>query len=430
MDGGDKWYSYAARILEAHTGRNGLSEDQIVVVKPDYLLMNDITFLLTLRILEKTGAVAKADCRRVPTIISFDHYAPAPTADIATSHARMRKYARQWGCTLYDVGDGIMHQLAVEDHMAPGVLALGADSHTITYGAVGAFSSGIGSTEAAYIMVYGSIWLKVPRVVDYVLEGKLEEPLTGKDLVLHILGIEGGDGLIYRSAEFTGPGLSSIPIPDRLTVANMMVEAGAKTGIFPSDAVLRRWMDETRGGYRERVPLPPKPVDGRGDARFIDLGSLEPMVSKPHAPYNVASIGEVEGTEVDQVFIGSCTNGRLEDLVAAARIIGKHGIRRGVRVIVTPASRRVYNKALEMGVLQKLHQAGAVIAVPGCGACFGAHLGVVGEGEVMLSTSNRNFPGRMGSPKAEVYLASPYTAGATAAEGKIADPRRYIKPGN
>ena len=421
-----EWYSYASRILGAHNGGREPSEDEIVVVKPDYLLMNDITFLLALRILEKTGAVEKAGCGNVNTIISFDHYAPAPTAEIATSHARMRRFAREKGCILYDVGDGIMHQLAVEKHMYPGMLALGADSHTITYGALGVFSSGIGSTEAAYIMVYGSIWLKTPRVVDYVLEGELKPPLMGKDLVLHILGMEGGDGLIYKSAEFTGPGLKSIPIPDRLTVSNMMVEAGAKTGIFPTDPVLRAWMEEQRGSFREMVRLEPKRPDGRGDARYINLSELSPMVSKPHAPYNVATVEEVEGTEVDQVFIGSCTNGRLEDLVAAARIIGKHGIKRGVRVIVTPASRTIYQRAMEMGILQKLHQEGAIIATPGCGACFGAHLGVVGDDEVMLSTSNRNFPGRMGSPKARVYLASPYTAGATAVEGRIADPRKYI----
>lgn len=423
----ESWYSYAARILGAHNGGREPVEDEIVVVKPDFLLMNDITFLLALRILEKTGAIGKARCDRVETIVSFDHYAPAPTAEIATSHSRMRRFARERGCVLYDVGDGIMHQLAVEKHMRPGVLALGADSHTITYGALGVFSSGIGSTEAAYIMVYSNIWLKTPRVVDYVLEGRLDPPLTGKDLVLHILGMEGGDGLIYRSAEFTGPGLSSLPVPERLTISNMMVEAGAKTGIFPSDPVLRRWMEEERGGYAEKVRLPPKKPDGRGDLRHIHMNRLEPMVSKPHTPYNVAPVTDVEGTEVDQVFIGSCTNGRYEDLVAAARIISKHGIRRGVRVVVTPASRRVMERALETGLIQKLHQAGAIIATPGCGACFGAHMGVVGEGEVMLSTSNRNFPGRMGSPKAMVYLASPYTAGATAVEGAIADPRKYVR---
>ncbi|KSW12642.1 hypothetical protein CF15_01240 [Pyrodictium occultum] len=391
-------------------------------------MMNDVTGLLALRVLRETGAEKLLDCRRQQprVVLAFDHYSPAPTAAAATGHSMLRELARSRGCRLWDVGYGIMHQAAVEELVEPGWLVLGADSHTITYGALSVFSTGIGSTEAAYAAVTGRLWLRVPEPVYIELTGSLGEGVTGKDLALRLLGFFGGDGLLYRSVEFHGPGLARLGVSDRLTVSNMMVEAGAKTALFPFDGVAAEWYRATRG--REPPPgageLRVEPGPGEESVE-INLGETVPMVAKPPAPYNVAPVEEVEGTEVDQVFIGSCTNGRLEDLEAAARIL--KGRRARARLIVTPASRRIYDMALRSGLLQVLHEAGAVITPPGCGACFGAHMGVAGEGEVVVSTSNRNFPGRMGPPSARVYLASPYTAAAAAATGRITDPRELLR---
>ncbi len=413
--------SLALEILSSHIveGPSDPGPGDIVVVKPDLLLMNDITALLALRVIEETGA--PVDCSRIRTLIVLDHYSPPPTASIATSYRLLRRFARGHGCILKDVGEGIMHQVAVEEEAEPGMLALGADSHTITYGALAVFATGIGSTEAAYILAQGELWLKVPHTILTRLEGRLEWPLSGKDLALEILSRTGGDGAVYASIEFTGPGLASLGVSDRLTVANMMVEGGAKTALFPVDKVLVEWMRRERGtvkpGWKRLAPRSGEP------SMEVDLSSLEPMVSEPPAPYNARPARELEGVEVDQVFLGSCTNARYEDLEAAARILKGRRIREGLRLIVTPASRRVYQKALETGILGILHSAGAVITPPGCGACFGSTMGVAGDEEVILSTSNRNFPGRMGSPTARIYLASPQTAAASAVTGVITDPR-------
>ena len=422
--------SLTQKIMEEHVvekPRDGLGPGDIVVVEPDAVLVNDVTGLLALRVLEETGADRLVNCQRQRPriVIAFDHYTPAPTAAAATGHRRLRLFARERGCTLWDVGYGVMHQAAVEELVEPGWLVLGADSHTITYGALSVFSTGIGSTEAAYAMATGRLWLRVPEPLYVRLEGRLPEGVTGKDLVLRLLGVLGGDGAIYRSVEFHGPGVAALPVSDRLTVANMMVEAGAKTALFPFDEIAAEWYRALRGREppREAKRLQVEPEPGV-DSLELDLGETGPMVAKPPAPYNIAPVEDVEGLEVDQVFIGSCTNGRYEDLEAAARII--KGRKARARLIVAPASRRVYEKALRTGLLEILHEAGAVIAPPGCAACFGAHMGVAGDGEVVVSTSNRNFPGRMGAPSARVYLASPYTAAAAAAEGRIVDPRELL----
>lgn len=423
--------SLAARILEKHAvekpGEN-LEPGDIVVVEADALLVNDVTGLLMLRVLEETGAGEVVDCRRGKplVVLAFDHYSPAPTAAAATGHKRLREFARRLGCRVWDVGYGVMHQAAVEELVEPGWLVLGADSHTITYGALSAYATGIGSTEAAYVMATGRLWLRVPEPFHVKLVGSMPFMVTGKDLALRLLGFFGGDGAIGRSVEFYGPGLAELTVADRLTVANMMVEAGAETALFPFDTVAASWYQSQRGreppGEASTLEAVPEPG---ADPLEIVLDTLEPMVAKPPAPYNTAPVAEVEGVEVDQVFIGSCTNGRYEDLEAAARILKNRKAK--TRLIVAPASRRVYEKALKTGVLAVLHEAGAVIAPPGCAACFGAHMGVAGEEEVVVSTSNRNFPGRMGPPSARVYLASPYTAAAAAATGRIVDPRSLAK---
>ncbi len=422
--------SLAQRIIEEHVvekTRNDLGPGDIVVVEPDAVLVNDVTGLLALRVLEETGADKLVDCskERPRIIVAFDHYSPPPTAAIATGHRRLRLFARRHDCILWDIGHGVMHQVAVEELVEPGWLVLGADSHTITYGALSAFSTGIGSTEAAYVMATGRLWLRIPEPLYVKLEGKLSRGVTGKDFVLRLLGILGGDGAVYRSVEFHGPGVTTLPVNDRLTIANMMVEAGAKTALFPFDKTVAEWYQAVRGHEPPREAKRLKIEPGPGEDNLeLDLSETVPMVAKPPAPYHVAPVEEVEGLDVDQVFIGSCTNGRYEDLEAAARIL--RGRKARVRLLVAPASRRVYEKALRTGLLKVFHEAGAVIVPPGCAACFGAHMGVAGEDEVVVSTSNRNFPGRMGAPSAQVYLASPFTAAATAIKGKIVDPRSLI----
>ncbi|RUM47250.1 MAG: 3-isopropylmalate dehydratase large subunit [Hyperthermus sp.] len=411
--------SVAERILGEHVveGSPKPSPGEVVVARVDAVFMNDVTGLLALKVLRETGAEDLVDCER--GFIVFDHYAPAPTPEHANGHRALREFARRHGCRLYDVGYGIMHQISIEEIVEPGQLVVGADSHTITYGALGVFATGVGSTEAAYALVTRRLWFRVPEPLYFRVEGRLKGNVMGKDVALSILGMLGGSGAIYRSVEFIGD-VSGLKVSDRLTIANMMVEAGAKTAIFPVDALLSTWLAENRGGGRyTRLAADPEPGD---EIITLSLHEVEPMLALPGAPYRVASVREHEGVEVDMVFIGSCTNGRYEDLEAAARILKGKRVNPSTRLIVTPASRRIYQQALRSGVLQVLHEAGAVITPPGCGACFGAHLGVAGDNEVVVSTSNRNFPGRMGSIKASVYLASPLTAALTAVNGKITSP--------
>jgi len=412
--------SMAWEIMARHSVEGRVEGSEVVVVEPDLVLMNDVTGLLALRVLEETGAYELARCER--GVIVLDHYSPAPTPAAATGHRRLRRFAREKGCRLYDVGEGVMHQVALEELVLPGQLVLGADSHTITYGALSVFSSGIGSSEAAYLLVTGRIWLRVPEPFYVRIRGRLRDMVMGKDVALRLLGELGGDGVIYRSVEFYGD-LLGLGFADRVSIANMMVEAGAKTALFPFDAVAEEWLYKHRGVVGGAVP-PPPPAPDSGDEVFeLDLGDVGPMLAAPGAPYNAVPLEDYEGLEVDMVFIGSCTNGRLEDLHAAARVLRGRRVAQGTRLIVTPASRRVYREALLDGTLQVLHEAGAVVTPPGCGACFGAHMGVAGDGEVVVSTSNRNFPGRMGAASARVFLGNPYVAAAAAVSGRITDPR-------
>ena len=420
-------------IIKSHMieGPSRPEPGDVVVVNPDLVLMNDVTALLALRILEETSATDLVKCSK--GIIVLDHYAPAPTPAIATSHSKLRRFAKNKGCKLYDVGTGIMHQIALEELILPGQLVLGADSHTITYGALGAMGIGIGSSEAAYALITDHLWLRIPETMVVVFENAFKWEVVGaKDVALYLLGILGGDGAIYKAIEFIG-NIESLSIEDRATIANMMVEAGAKSAIFPYDEITAEWLRTTRGRAPRLKPSTTRSEVARSRNSIvsdrvitIDLGSIEPMLALPDAPYNVAPAIEHEGVEVDMVFIGSCTNGRLKDLHQAARVLKGRRIAPWVRLIVTPASRRIYQEALQDGTLEVLHQAGAIITPPGCGACFGAHMGVAGDDEIVVSTSNRNFRGRMGSPRARIYLSSPATAAATAIEGKITDPRKCL----
>lgn len=409
------------KIISKHVGRI-VEPGEIVTVKLDYVMAHDGTAPLAIKALTELGdKLANPD----KVVLVIDHTSPSPSIKISNIHALMRRFAREQKCIFYDIGNGICHQIMIENHVMPWMIIAGADSHTCTYGALGAFGTGFGSTDIAVAMATGSTWLKVPESIKVILEGKLRDFVTAKDAMLTLLSIIGSQGAIYKALEFTGNGVSTLSISSRLTMANMAVEAGAKAGIFPTDEVTRKFLEEHGRGHGFRELSPGK------NATYIDelelnLSSVEPMIAKPPTVDRVCSVSEVEGVEVDQVFIGSCTNGRLEDLRLAARILKGRRVKSGVRLIIGPASRDVYLKAIRMDILDMLISAGATIIPPGCGPCPGRHLGVLGEGEVCLSTQNRNFTGRMGSPKATIYLASPATAAATAIMGRITDPREVV----
>lgn len=412
----------AEKILGYASGRE-VSAGDYVAARVDAAVAHDGTAPLAIKAFEEMGGEKVWDPSKIVLVI--DHVAPSTSIGVSELHALMRRFAARYGVRLYDVGSGICHQLMVEEgYVRPGYLVVGADSHTCTYGALGAFATGIGSTEMAAVWLSGKLWFRVPETVGVVLEGVMPEWVMGKDVVLRVLGEFGADGAAYKAVEFKGGAVREMSVSDRLTMSNMAVEMGAKAGLIEPDQKTYEFL----GGVVGRPEL----SESDPDAEYVDelrleLGGLEPQVAKPGAVDKVAPVSEVEGVEVDQVFIGSCTNGRLEDLRAAARILRGRRVREGVRAIVMPASRKVYLKALEEGLIQVFLEAGCAVYAPGCGPCMGGHIGILGPGEVCVSTSNRNFPGRMGSPDAEIYLASPLTAAASAVAGRLADPRRWLR---
>jgi len=355
-----------------------------------------------------------------------DHMVPAKDIDAANLCGKMRDFAKRHGVPLYEGGwGGIEHALLPEEGLvAPGMFVVGADSHTCTYGAVGCFATGVGSTDFAAALALGELWFRVPESMKLNFNGKMGDGLMGKDLILNAIGEIGVDGATYRALEFGGGAMGDVSIDGRLTICNMAIEAGAKNGIIAPDA-------KTVDYVRARSGRAFRPYASDPDAQYveaveIDVTGMEPQVALPHSPGNVKPVSEVAGTEVDQVVIGSCTNGRMEDMRVAARILRGRGVRAGLRCIIIPATQGIYLRALGEGLIEAFVRAKAVVSTPTCGPCLGMHMGVLGEGEVALSTTNRNFIGRMGHRSSKVYLASPATAAATAAEGRVADPRRYL----
>ncbi|MEM1539805.1 MAG: 3-isopropylmalate dehydratase large subunit [Candidatus Bathyarchaeia archaeon] len=411
------------KILARASNRKEVSPGEIVEANVDVAMVNDITGPLTVETFYKIGVKKVWDNRRI--VIVLDHQVPADSVKSAEIHKIMRKFAKEQGIWyFYDVGfGGVCHQVMVEKgHVRPGELIVGADSHTCTYGALGAFGTGIGSTEMAAVFAMGKIWLKVPETIKFNVNGEFQKFVSAKDLILSIIGHIGADGANYKAMEFDGPVIKNMNISDRLTICNMAVEAGAKTAIINPDRKVITYV-------KDRAGRQIKPLKSDANAKYakvidLDISSLEPQVACPSSVGNVKPVSEVEGTPIDQAFIGSCTNGRIEDLRMAARIVEGKKVKDGVRFIVTPASHEVYLQALKEGVLETLAEAGACICNPTCGACFGGHMGLLAEGETCISSSNRNFTGRMGSPKAKIYLASPATVAASALKGEIADPRR------
>ena len=413
------------KILAAHAGLPEVKAGQLINAKLDIVLGNDITTPVAINEFEKAGFDGVFDKEHIAIVL--DHFVPNKDIKSATQSKQCREFANKYDIlNFYDVGQmGVEHALLPEKGIVTaGDCIIGADSHTCTYGALGAFSTGVGSTDMAAGMATGMAWFKVPSAIKFVLKGKFSPRVSGKDLILHIIGMIGVDGALYKSMEFTGPGVASLTMEDRLCVCNMAIEAGAKNGIFPVDEVTRAYLN----GRSQRTPVY---YEADPDAEYektieIDLDKLEPTVSYPHLPENTHPASEGKDIRIDQVVIGSCTNGRLEDLAAAAAVLKGHALAPFVRLIVTPASRAVYREAARLGYLKTLVEAGAMVTHPYCSLCQGRSGGLVSGAQVVVGTHNRNFIGRMGSPAARTFLASPAVAAASALEGRIADPAPYL----
>jgi 3-isopropylmalate/(R)-2-methylmalate dehydratase large subunit len=414
------------KILADHAGLTQVLPGQLVQARCDMTLANDITAPLAIHEFTKLGIDRVWDRERVCLVP--DHFAPNRDIKSAEQAKLMRDFARKMGIVNYfEVGFmGIEHALLPELGLViPGDLVIGADSHTCTYGALGAFSTGVGSTDLACAIATGRSWFKVPESLKLLLNGKPRRWVSGKDIILKIIGDIGVDGARYMAMEFAGEGIAQLSIDDRFTIANMVIEAGAKNGIFPVDEVTEAYLRiSTRSGRRKDKPTV---YASDLDAKFArtlryDLSDIEPQVAFPHLPENTKGISEVGRVEIDQVVIGSCTNGRLQDLEVAARILKGRKVHRGVRLLVFPATQKVYLEALRQGLIESIVEAGGAVSTPTCGPCLGGHMGILAKGERAVSTTNRNFVGRMGHKESEVYLASPAVAAASAVAGRIADP--------
>ena len=396
---------------------------EVVVADVDLAFVQDTTGPLTIRQFKESGFEALAKPQQ--TIIFLDHAAPSPAQQLSNDHILLRRFAEETGCRIYEVGDGICHQLVAENFANPGDIIVGADSHTVTAGALGAFATGLGSSDVAVALALGKTWFRVPESFLIELKGVLPRGVYAKDLILYLIGQIGADGATYKALEFGGDALAQMTMPERLTIANMAVEAGAKVGLFPGDKTTRDFLTEHGRGDNYQ-PLYPDAEANYEQVIPVNLDQLEPMLSLPHAVDNVRSVARVKGVKIQQAFIGTCTNGRLEDLAVVAEILKGKKRHPATRLLIAPASRQVLIRAIEKGYIQSLIEAGATILPPGCAACLGLHQGVLGDGEVCLSTANRNFKGRMGNPEAMIYLASPATASASAIRGEITDPREAM----
>ncbi len=403
--------------------RKDVSAGDIVIAPLDLVFMQDSTGPLALRQFNEANLNTIHNPER--TILFIDHSVPSPARELSNDHKFLRSFAKEKGVVLSDSGEGVCHQIVAESFASPSDIIIGADSHTVTAGALGAFATGMGSTDVAIALALGKTWLRVPETIKIIVNGHFAKGVYAKDLILHLIGQIGADGATYKALEFSGETVDMITMSERLTIANMAVEAGAKVGLFPSDSVTQSYL-ESQGRGEQYIALHPDADATYESIIEINAAQLEPTVAKPHTVDNTAAIKEVEGTRIDQVFIGTCTNGRLEDLRIAADILKGKKRHPRTRLVVAPASKKVLLAALAEGYITILVEAGATIVPPGCAACLGVHQGVLGDSETCLSTANRNFKGRMGNPTAFVYLASPATAAATAIRGKISDPREVV----
>lgn len=411
------------KILSLHEGKD-VRAGEFILAHADWTLMQDGTGPLAVRQFETLGKGKLADPSHC--LVFLDHASPSPRRELSNDHIFLREFCKNQGAVLHEVGEGVCHQITAERYLSPGQVLVGADSHTCTGGAFCAFSTGMGSTDIAVAMALGKTWFMVPATVRVILNGRLPEGVTAKDVILYLIGELGADGATYQALEFGGEALETLGMESRLTISNMAVEAGAKCGLFPSDEVTYQYLDKLGRGDAY-TPFSPDP-----DARYarevtINFSDLTPRVACPHTVDNVFEVTheKVLGTPIQQVVIGTCTNGRLSDFTQAARILKGRHRHPDTRLLIVPSSRRVLEDLMTDGVLEVFIEAGATLVTPGCGPCVGVHAGALGDGERCLSTQNRNFKGRMGNPEGEIYLSSPLTAAASAIEGKIADPRAY-----
>lgn len=413
----------AEKVLSAHSGSDCRAGD-IVVASVDFCMAQDGTSKLMMQELANLGFTGPKT--RKGAAVVLDHSSPSPSADVSRIHSSIRAFSDAHSIDVHDIGEGVCHQVIPESgRVLPGDLVVGADSHTCTYGALNACSTGLGSADVAAAAFTGRLWFKVPQTMAVRVSGSFESGVGAKDLALSLIGDVGADGATYMSVEFSGDGARSIGMDGRMTISNMAVEMGAKFGIFPYDSVTESW-------YAALGVSPNRGVAADGDASYaqaidLDASDLTPKIAKPDRVDNVAEVADCSDVDIDQVFLGTCTNGRLSDLAAAARILKGNRVHRGLRFIVAPASRGVLAKAIETGIAGQLLASGAVMVSPGCGPCVGTHAGIPSDGERVLSTANRNFRGRMGNNKGvEIFLASPETAAATAIRGRITDPREVL----
>lgn len=408
------------KILALHSGRDSVEPGDLVLAHVDLTMANDITAPLAIKAFRQANASRVYDPKKI--VLVMDHFTPNKDIMSAEQVRECREFAAEQGIDLYFETDGIAHALLPEKGLVrPGQLVLGADSHTCTYGALGVFATGVGSTDIAAVWISGMAWLKVPETIRLEYRGKVPKWVTGKDLILQAISDLGVDGANYKALEFSGDALSMIPMEGRMTMANMAIEAGAKAGLFPVDQVALEFLGPLHS------PQGATELKADQDARYFDVrtyevSSMGPLVAVPHSPGKVRPVEELSHVRIDQVVIGSCTNGRLEDLRAAAGLLSGKRVAKGLRLLVIPATRATYFQALKEGIIETFLEAGAVICPPSCGPCLGGHLGVLAKGERCVSTTNRNFIGRMGHPESEVYLASPVVAAASAITGRITHP--------
>jgi 3-isopropylmalate/(R)-2-methylmalate dehydratase large subunit len=409
------------KILSAHSGKDAYAGD-IVIANVDVVMAQDGTGPLTV---QKLRELRKEIPNPSKTMFFIDHAAPSPRKELSDAHVVLRKFARESGVQLSDIGEGVCHQILVEEYVNPGEVVIGADSHTCTSGALGAFATGMGSTDIAVGMALGKTWFRIPETFNIVVEGALPKGVYPKDLILHMIGKIKADGATYKALEFSGETIEKMDMSGRFTLANMAVEAGAKTGIMSTDNTTKKYLEGQGRGDRFATIKPDPDAEYEKEIE-VDASDLVPLVSAPHAVDNVKPVEDVEGVKIHQVYIGTCTNGRIEDLRVAANLLKGKKRHPETRLIIAPASRTTYVQALQEGLIETFIKADATILPPGCGPCVGVHGGILGDGEVCLSTQNRNFKGRMGNPNAEIYLGSPATAAATAIRGVISDPREAL----
>ncbi|KLO24850.1 3-isopropylmalate dehydratase large subunit [Marinitoga sp. 1155] len=409
------------KILSQHAGKD-VFPGEIIVSNVDLAFVQDGTGPLTV---DQFNYLNFKDVES-KSLVFIDHASPSPRKELSNTHSKLRNFCKKTSANIYDIGEGISHQIVAEKYAKPGDVIVGADSHTCTAGALGAFATGMGSTDIALAYGLGKVWLKVPGTFKIILKGKLPFGVYAKDIILFLIGMIGADGATYKALEFSGDGIKNLSMESRLTISNMAVEAGAKVGIFPTDEKTKEYLkiNSREKDYKE--------IRADDDANYekiieIDLSNIEPQVAFPHTVDNTRNITEAVGVKIDQVYIGTCTNGRIEDLRVAASILKGRKKASDIRLIIAPASKEVYLQALKEGLINIFLEADATVLPPGCGPCVGVHAGVPADGEKVLSTQNRNFHGRAGNPNSEIYLSSPAVAAASAITGYITDPREVLK---